>query len=131
MNILISQPMAWMFYGLTFVGVFLILFLIFYFTCGFRKKRENAKKENRVTVDSAFMDKLLISLGGVDNIEGVSIDNGRVKFLVSDLDLVMSTELKTLSTNGVFITGNNVKLLFKYDAQEILHALKERGVVND
>ena len=71
---------------------------------------------------------MLKGLGGLDNILSVCIDNGRVKFKVNDLDLINAEGLKSLSTSGVFITGNNVKLLFKYDSKDILNLLVERGV---
>ena len=63
-------------------------------------------------VDEEFISSMLHGLGELANINSVSVDNGRVKFSVKDLDLLVADELKALSTSGVFITGNNVKLLF-------------------
>ena len=71
---------------------------------------------------------MLHGLGELNNINSVSVDNGRVKFSIKDLELLVTDELKALSTSGVFITGNNVKLLFKYDSNTIVSALEERGV---
>ena len=58
---------------------------------------------------------------------GIPIFNGKNGNL-KDLELLVADELKALSTSGVFITGNNVKLLFKYDSNTIVSALEERGV---
>jgi phosphotransferase system IIB component len=128
MNILLSKTDAWLIYIGVIVGVIIILGLVFYFTCGLRSKREKSGKVEHVVVDELFIETLLSGLGGKDNIKNVSIDNGRVKFNIIDLDLLNQDAIKTVSTSGAFITGNNVKLLFKYDSEVIVNTLKERGI---
>lgn len=128
MNILLSKIDAWLIYIGVIVGVIIILGLVFYFTCGLRSKREKSGKVEHVVVDELFIETLLSGLGGKDNIKNVSIDNGRVKFNIIDLDLLNQEAIKTVSTSGAFITGNNVKLLFKYDSEVIVNTLKERGI---
>lgn len=128
MNILLSKTDAWMIYVGVVLGVIILLGVIFYLTCGLRSKREAKGKVEHVVVDELFIKTLLTGLGGVENIKNVSIDNGRVKFNIEDLDLLNQEAIKTVSTSGAFITGNNVKLLFKYDSEVIVNTLKERGL---
>ena len=47
---------------------------------------------------------------------------------ILDLDLLNQEAIKTVSASGAFITGNSVKLLFKYDSEVIVKALNERGL---
>ena len=129
MNILLTVGQTWALYIGIILAAIVIISLVLYFTCGLRSKRESSKVVERVVVDEAFMTELLKGLGDLANISNVCIDNGRLKFKVLDLELVNGDILKGLSTSGVFITGNNVKLLFKYDSKVILDALVERGVV--
>ena len=126
MIVLLNTLEAWLLGLGIILGVAVILFVIFYFVSGFRKK--DAKPSERVVVDEEFITTLLHGLGELNNINSVSVDNGRVKFSVKDLELLVTDELKALSSSGVFITGNNVKLLFKYDSNTIVSALEERGV---
>ena len=126
MIVLLNTLEAWLLGLGIILGVAVILFVIFYFLSGFRKK--DAKPSERVVVDEEFIRTMLHGLGELNNINSVSVDNGRVKFSVKDLELLVTDELKALSTSGVFITGNNVKLLFKYDSNTIVSALEERGV---
>lgn len=126
MIVLLNTLEAWLLGLGIILGVAVILFVIFYFVSGFRKK--DAKPSERVVVDEEFIRTMLHGLGELNNINSVSVDNGRVKFSVKDLELLVTDELKALSTSGVFITGNNVKLLFKYDSKTIVSALEERGV---
>ena len=128
MTILLTTVETWFLYIGIVLGVILALGLIFFLTCGLRSKREKKEKIERVIVDEEFINAMLNGLGSIENISCVSIDNGRIKFKVNDLDVIKPDELKTLSTSGVFITGNNVKLLFKYDSKDILNLLVERGV---
>lgn len=126
MIVLLNTLEAWLLGLGIILGVAVILFVVFYFVSGFRKK--DAKPSERVVVDEEFIRTMLHGLGELNNINSVSVDNGRVKFSVKDLELLVTDELKALSTSGVFITGNNVKLLFKYDSNTIVSALEERGV---
>ena len=128
MNILLSKTDAWIIYVGIVLGAIILLGIIFYLTCGLRSKRDAKGKIEHVVVDETFIETLLLGLGGASNINNVSIDNGRVKFNIVDLDLLNQEAIKTVSTSGAFITGNNVKLLFKYDSEVIVNTLKERGI---
>lgn len=129
MIILLNTTQTWLLYIGIILGTIILISLILYLTCGLRSKRDNsAKNVERIVVDEGFINDLLKGLGDLANISNVCIDNGRLKFKVVDLELVNGEALKALSTSGVFITGNNVKLLFKYDSKVILNELVERGV---
>ena len=128
MLVLLNVTETWFLYIGIVLATILIIGAILYFTCGLRSKRENKKVSERVNVDEAFMATLLEGLGSLANIESVSIDNGRIKFRIKDLDNINAEQLKEISTSGVFITGSNVKLLFKYDSNTILEELIKRGV---
>ena len=84
---------------------------------------KSTRKDARLEIN-----KLIEYLGGKDNIKTLSIDNGRVKFNLLDLDLLNQEAIKEVSNSGAFITGNNVKLLFKYDSELIVETLKNRGI---
>ena len=124
--IFLTVTETWFLYIGIVAAVILLIGVILFFTCGLRSRRE--KKIEHITIDNEFMDSLILGLGNSANIESVSIDNGRLKFKVKDLELLDTNRLKELSTSGVFITANNVKLLFKYDSESILKELKNRGV---
>ena len=128
MQILLSTSQTWFLYIGIVVATISLIGLIFFLTCGLRSKREKDLKKEHVVVDEVFMNTLIEGIGQLANIECISIDNGRLKFKVSDLDLVKADLLKDLSTSGVFITGSNVKLLFKYDSKVILEELTKLGV---
>ena len=128
MLVLLTIAETWFLYIGIVLATILLIGVILYFTCGLRSKRDNNKKSERVNVDEAFMLKLIDGLGSLSNILCVSIDNGRIKFKINDLDVLNTELLKEISTSGVFITGSNVKLLFKYDSNTILEELVNRGV---
>ena len=84
------------------------------------------KKPKRIKVDEEFVDNIFSLLGGKDNILDITVDNARLKFKIKDLDVVDLNGLKSISNQGVFVTGNNIKTLFKYDSETIKKAMKER-----
>ena len=84
------------------------------------------KKLKRIKIDEEFINNIFNLLGGKTNINDITVDNARLKFNIKDLDIVDLNGLKALSNQGVFITGNNIKTLFKYDSEAIKKAMKER-----
>lgn len=87
-------------------------------------KKKN-KKPKHIKVDEEFINNLIHLLGEKDNINDVTVDNGRLKFNVVDLDKVDLNGIKAIATSGVFVTGNIIKTLFKLDSQVIKQALEK------
>ena len=100
--------------ALALLTVLLIIFILYF------------RKPKGIKIDEEFISNLLEILGGNNNIKEVSVDNGRLKFLVDDLDKVNLNALKEVSTSGVFVTGNVIKTLFKLDSQTIKKAIEQR-----
>ena len=100
MQILLSTSQTWFLYIGIVVATIILIGLILFLTCGLRSKREKDLKKEHVVVDEVFMNTLIEGIGQLANIECISIDNGRLKFKVSDLDLVKADLLKELSTSS-------------------------------
>ncbi|MBR6071625.1 MAG: hypothetical protein IKP77_02185 [Acholeplasmatales bacterium] len=87
------------------------------------------KKKNstpKIKIDDEFITTLIMYLGTLTNIKSVGVDNGRLKIEVNDLDVADLKAIQTMTTSGVFVTGNNIKLLFKYDSETIKKAIENR-----
>ena len=87
------------------------------------KKRNKTPK---IKIDDGFISNIITLYGNKENISKVSTDNGRLKVEVKDLDIVKLNELKEISTNGVFVTGNTIKTLFRHDSDLIKKELEKR-----
>ncbi len=99
------------------IGIVLAVMLVF--LC-FRKK-----KNPKIKIDAQFISNLLKDLGTKENIVTAKNINGRVQIEVKDLEKVNLVELKKISTAGVFITNQTIKLLFSYDSKSICQAINE------
>ncbi len=100
----------------------LVLLLVVAFIIFKKKKNPNSK----IKVDDEFINNLIGYLGEIKNVNNVNVDNGRLKIEVNDLDIVKLDEIKSLALNGVFVTGNVIKILFKYDSNTIKKAIDAR-----
>lgn len=100
----------------------LVLLLVVAFIIFKKKKNPNSK----IKVDDEFINNLIGYLGEIKNVNNVNVDNGRLKIEVNDLDMVKLDEIKSLALNGVFVTGNVIKILFKYDSNTIKKAIDAR-----
>ncbi len=87
-------------------------------------KNKNKTKIKKIKIDEEFINTLYLGLGGKDNIKEVLVDNGRLKFNITNLKLLDKESLDKVSQSGVFITGSFVKILFKYDAKDIKRAIE-------
>lgn len=116
MNItfLINLPVLLAFVGIVIALIVVIVLLVL------------KGKNKGIKVDSNFIDGLFSILGGKENVLEVLVDNARLKFKVVNLELVDLNGLKSLSNQGVFVTGDYIKTLFKFDSKDIMKAMKER-----
>lgn len=87
-------------------------------------KRKKSSKP-KIKVDEAFINNLMLALGSKDNIALVETENGRTKFTLKDLDKANLEDAKKLTSAGVFVTGNVVKMLFSYDSDLICKTVKQ------
>ncbi len=83
-------------------------------------------KKPKVKVNDEFINNLEKALGKKENINNIKMINGRLHFEVNDLDIVDLDELKKLSTAGVFITNQTIKMLFSYNSKAIITALNRK-----
>jgi len=79
----------------------------------------------KVKVDDELIFNLINYLGGSDNISSYNNDGSRVKFELKDLDKANLDELKTISSGGVFVTGNFVKVPFAYASEDVIKILNK------
>ena len=82
-------------------------------------------KKPRIKINESFMNSLVQNLGNKENIISAKNINGRVNIEVADLEKVCLEELKKISTAGVFITNQTIKLLFSYDSEIICKSLNK------
>ena len=112
--------MEWYYYLIIGAGALVVLLALYFLL--FKGK----KKETKVKIDNEFIDNLIALLGDIKNIKGVDLVNGRVKIEVNDLDLVKLDEIKELASSGFFVTGNVIKILFKYDSELVKKSIESR-----
>lgn len=82
-------------------------------------------KKKKIKVNKEFIDSLVLALGGIDNLTGVGVENSRLKLTVNDLNKVDLNKIKEFSDKGVFVTGNTIKTLFKFESERIAYELKK------
>ena len=88
---------------------------------GDKPKIKSAVAPNKATIQYVEIDIFPIFIFGKTIVVTIIRTN-------IDIEMINPDGLKELSTKGVFISGNNVKLLFKYDSALIMQELKNRGV---
>lgn len=81
------------------------------------------KKKKRIVVDEELISNFINYLGKKDNIVNYTVDGSRVKIEVKNVDLCNFENIKSISSGGVFVTGNFVKASFKYSASDIIKML--------
>ncbi|XMB87438.1 hypothetical protein RJG79_06475 [Mycoplasmatota bacterium WC44] len=98
--------------GLALLVIILVSFLII------------KRKPKKITINEDLINGILGIIKS-DNIKSISSEISRVKFEVNDLEIIDFDKLKEIS-EGVFISGKNVKVMFKDSADEIVSAIKNK-----
>ncbi len=82
------------------------------------------RRTPKIRINQEFMQQLLTALGSIDNVKDAKTMNGRVILEVEDIEKVTFDTLRELSTKGVFITNQTIKMLFPYDSETISKEIK-------
>ncbi|MCL2522673.1 MAG: hypothetical protein FWE36_07450 [Erysipelotrichales bacterium] len=98
-------------YWILLIALGVIIFLLFLL---FLIKRPK-KKVDKIKVDQEYLDQLITTFGK-ENIKEVSLEGSRLIVTVNQIEIVDLPMLKSLSSGGVFIKENTLKLLFKYQS---------------
>lgn len=101
--------------------VFLIILLIL--------KKAKKKKNKSIDIDQSFVENIIDNLGGKENIISIDVVETKLKITSKDLKKVNLDNLKALTSYGVFVSGNTIKILFKFDSKALKHELdRYKGV---
>lgn len=84
--------------GIILIGGGIFLFLFF--------KNKNSNKE----YDSKIH-KIILNLGGKENIENVTVKMSRAEFVLKEYELVNKEELKNLGVQGISKTSQKITLV--------------------
>ena len=117
--------------NIVIIAICIALLILLIIGLFFVKKSKSKNDKEVYKVDAAFIDRVLKSLGTINNIKKISIDNRRLAFDLINTTSADFTDLKVLSKTGVFVTKNTVKVLFKYDSDKIKMEIEKRGKTND
>lgn len=106
------------------IVLFVILVLVIIFLV--RRKPKRKRKNN---IDQEFIGQIVAFLGGKENIESIDVVETKLKISVVNLKLCQLEDLKNITESGIFVTGNVIKILFKYDSNELKEELNHyKGV---
>lgn len=99
-----------------YIGIALVLLVTLFFVF-------KPKKQKLVVVDNELIEAILNSVKR-SNIANVESEVSRVKIEVKNLDEVDFDSLKSIS-EGVFISGKSIKIMFKDSADNIVNNLRK------
>jgi len=99
--------------GVVLVGLMLFLIL-----------RKPKTKKSAFIVDDLLIGQLL-QIIPFSNMKSINSEVSRVKIEVLNLEIVDFDRLKSIS-NGVFISGKSIKIMFKDSADEIVKAINNK-----
>lgn len=63
-------------------------------------------------------------LGGMDNILLADHDGSRIRFQVKQVSKCDLVAIKDLGALGIFVSGNNIKMMFPFDAMALLTTIQ-------
>jgi PTS system D-glucosamine-specific IIC component len=104
--------------------LFIVLVLLVCVILFFRLNNK-PKKVNIAQVDDESINDYIKAYGGISNIKKAELDGRRLKVSVIKVDAIDLDELKSLGATGIFITGQNIKMVLPYDMQKLVDKMNE------
>ncbi len=104
-----------------YTGTSIFILLLFIATIYFINK---SKKQNK-KIDSTKLVETIFSIFSKDNIVDVESEVSRVKITVKDIEVINLDRLEEI-TEGVFISGNTMKIIFKNADSDLAEEIKNK-----
>lgn len=82
------------------------------------------KKKTQQPIEDEKIIAFIESYGGMENIKVVELDGRRLKLQLNQIDLLDLERFKSLGATGIFITGNQVKMVLPYDMNKLVDYIK-------
>ena len=89
--------------------------LYFIFLYKPKVKQQPLKEEEVIAIINLF--------GGKDNIKSISKNGSRYSFELKKIEACNMEEIKGLGCTGIFISGNQVKLMFPFNADNVMEEI--------
>ncbi|GEM_PF-874844 len=107
----------WWWIGLLVIA---LVFALVYFL--YKGKKKNATPE----IDISEIEKMIQVLGGIDNIEAISLEGSRLKVLLKNLKKCEYAALKEHGAMGIFVSGKHIKFMLPKSASQLLNLIQAK-----
>ena len=78
------------------------------------------KDTQKPTIEDEKINEFIISYGGIKNINKAEIEGSRLKINLKDVSKANIDKFKDLGATGIFISGNNIKMVLPYDMEKLV-----------
>ena len=122
-NIIFFGDIAtWFKYNFWWLLIVLVLIIV---TISFIRLQKKPKKVVSKPIEDEQMISFIECYGGFNNIRNASLDGRRLKVELIKIDNMDVERFKTLGATGIFISGNNVKMVLPYDMKKLVEKINE------
>lgn len=109
-------------YQLWWLFIVIVLVVIAVLLIKLLKKPKSLKVE---AIDNSKVNDFINSYGGTHNIISAELDGRRLKIKAKNIENINIDELKTLGASGIFISGDNIKMVLPYNMQKLVDTINE------
>lgn len=100
--------------------VLLLVFAIAYILISGKKKPIKSE------IDNSEIENLIQVLGGIDNIEEISLEGSRLKALLKNLKKCEYKSLKEHGASGIFVSGKQIKFILPKSANQLINIIQAK-----
>lgn len=124
-NLFMGDLSTWFqdFFWLIIIGGLILVVILIYFIY-----RQAPKKMTQTPIEDEQINAFIECYGGIENIQKAELDGRRMKCRLNDVGKVDIETLKTLGASGIFITGNQIKMVLPYDMQKLVHFIESKNM---
>jgi phosphotransferase system IIB component len=119
-----NAPEGWLDQFMSTAGwvalIFGLVAVIVFIFIAFKYKKTEIKPMSQDAIEY-----VITSLGGNSNLVSADSDGQRLRFTVKNVSSCDLVAIKDLGASGIFVSGNQVKLMFPFDATQLIISIQQ------
>jgi phosphotransferase system IIB component len=117
-----SDVLNWFKYNFWWLLIVFVLLLCAYLIFRLQKKPVRVISK---PIEDELIDEFIDCYGGMKNINHADIDGRRLKVNLVNVKAVDIERFKMLGATGIFISGDNIKMVLPYDMNKLVQKINE------
>lgn len=120
MILIMTNIFTWLKYNFWWLLILLVLIIV---VIALIRLLNYQKVTEKLPVEDETINDFIDCYGGIKNINKAELEGSRLKVNLNDINKANIDKFKDLGATGIFISGNNIKMVLPYDMSKLIQKI--------